>query len=230
MRLVAVLVIPPALYFGAAEVAMRWPVNGEVDPLEGSIDIYLRTNGPHVDIWVPAHWTAADGSRERWADILPSDYQTRIDGYLSIGWGDRAFYTQVPTWDDLTIPVALKGALLPTESTMRVTSWGGPPFESGSVHLLAVDEEGYRGLCEYIRASIELGPDGRMQAIEFKGSEKAIEDRCFKARGSYHMLQTCNSWTNGALKAAGKKAAVWAPLPRGVLHQLPKNNGLRTPK
>ena len=228
MRSVLLLVAVPALYFGAAEVGMRWPVNGDVDPLEGSIDVYFCSSGPHVSVWVPSHWSGADGAMERWADILPADFDIRQGGYLAIGWGDRAFYTQVPTWSDLTLPVALKGALLPTESVMRVTSWWGGPKKEDWAHLVGLNEQGYRSLCKYIRASIELGPDGRMQPIEFEGNREAPDDRCFQARGSYHMFRTCNSWSNGALKAAGMKAAAWAPLARGVVHQLPKNSGQRT--
>ena len=66
-----------------------------------------------------------------------------------------------------------------------------------------------------------------MLAIPFDGSEKPSDDRLFEANGSYHMFHTCNAWTNGALKTAGKKAALWAPLVRGVVHQLPKNYGRR---
>ena len=55
LRGVLILVLPFALYFGAAEIGMRWQVNSDVDPLAGSIDIYLHSNGTHVDVWVPAN-------------------------------------------------------------------------------------------------------------------------------------------------------------------------------
>ncbi len=222
LRILLFLIVPPALYFGAAEIAMRLPVNGDADPLAGTIDLYFCSNGPHVDIWVPV-----DREGERWADVLPLDYKVLRDGYLAIGWGDRAFYTQVPNWSDLTVPIALKGALLPTESTIRVTSWAGWPNPGPWAHLVSVDVDGYHKLCAHIRDSMKLGPDGRLTAIDFKGNHYAADDRCFEANGSYHMFHTCNNWTNDALKRAGKRAARWAPLPRGVVHQLPNNSGRR---
>ncbi|MFT6108233.1 MAG: hypothetical protein ACJA2W_001143 [Planctomycetota bacterium] len=212
----ALFVLPPALYFGAAEITMRITVKGESAAMEGSIDVYFFAAGPHVDLWVPSAHPEFE-----WREHLPPGFLMSKVGHLSIGWGDRAFYTQVPTWSDLTPSIAVGGALWPTPSTVRITSYKYGPLLDGRCHQLRLDPAAYLRLCEYILASAELDAEGRMVPIDFAGYGAGMEDRFFEGRGSYHLFHTCNSWTNGALKAAGKKSALWAPMPRGVRYQLP---------
>lgn len=218
--LLAALVLPAALYFGAAEIMMRIPVNGDVDPLEGSIEIYLVQGGPHVDVWVPV-----SNDVVRWDEFLWGEVPLRSNGYVSFGWGDRAFYTQVPEWKDLTAAVAVRGALWPTPTAMRVTSWSGRPISSPRVHLLRVSKEGYGELCSHIRDSFAVDASGRIRPIDFGGYGVGLADRFFEGAGRYHLFSTCNSWTNEAVARAGKRAATRAFFARGVVHQLPHNEG-----
>lgn len=210
----------PLLYVGAAEVGMRLAKDGESDALEGTIDVYFFSSGPHVDVWVPSVHPEFS-----WRDRLPNGFPLSRTGYLAIGWGDRVFYTEVPTWADLTPGVAVRGALWPTPTAVRVTSYPYGPKMDERCHLVRVDPAAYRRLCEYITGSIELDEQGRAVPIDFEGYGAGLADRFFEGRGSYHMFHTCNSWTNGALAAAGKQSASWAVFPRGVLHHLPANQG-----
>ena len=41
-------------------------------------------------------------------------------------------------------------------------------------------------------------------------------DAFYDAKGSYSFLDTCNTWSNNGLKAAGQKAALWTPSDFGI--------------
>ena len=103
LMLIGFVVAVPALYFGAAEIAMRITVEGETEPLDGSIDVYFFASGPHVDVWVPSVHPEFP-----WRDRFPQDFPLSRTGYLAIGWGDRDFYTKVPTWADLSPGIAVR--------------------------------------------------------------------------------------------------------------------------
>lgn len=209
-----------ALYFGAAEALARIAVNRAADPLAGSIDVYLVSNGVHVDVWVPARSEHRD-----WSTWLPPEVPVDPDGYVAFGWGDRGFYLEVPTWDDLTVGVALKAVFLPSATAMHVSSYAGRPYPGPSVHLLGVTPEAYRDLCAYVERGFALDSAGRPRLIDHPGYGQ--NDRFFEGRGSYHLFNTCNVWTNGAVKALGQRAAVWAPFERHARRHLPRNEGHR---
>lgn len=209
-----------ALYFGAAEALSRMAVNRDADPLAGPIDVYLVTNGVHVDVWVPARTTTRD-----WATWLPPEVPADPDGYVAFGWGDRGFYLEVPTWDDLTVGVAARAILWPSATAMHVSAYVGAPYPGPSVHLLGLDEAAYGALCAFIERGFDLDAAGRPKLIDHPGYQE--NDRFFEARGSYHLFNTCNVWTNGAVKAMGQRAAVWAPMEHHARRHLPRNEGRR---
>ncbi|MEM6671264.1 MAG: DUF2459 domain-containing protein [Planctomycetota bacterium] len=215
---VAAIALFGLLYQASAEIGERIPVNADAEPLAGDIDVYLVTNGVHVDIWVGAARPERD-----WVAWLPDEVPARSFGYVAFGWGDEAFYLEVPTWDDLTVGVALRGALLPTRSAMHVKAFVGPPRRGDSVHLVRLTSEEYGALVEYIDAGFALDEAGRPVLLDHPGYKDY--DRFFRGSGHYHLFGTCNTWTNGAVKAMGRRAALWTPYERGVRRHLPKNGG-----
>jgi uncharacterized protein (TIGR02117 family) len=208
-----------ALYLAGAEVLMRVPVHPDADPDAGSVDVYLVTNGVHVSVWLPTARPERD-----WSRWLPPEVPARPGGYVDFGWGDRGFYLEVPTWDDLTVGVALRGAFWPTASAVRATAYGGPPIPGDHVSRLSLEPAAYAALVEYVDAAFELDAAGRPVLLDAPGY--GATDRFFAGRGVYHLFRTCNTWANGAVRAVGQRAAWWTPFERGARHHLPKNQGL----
>lgn len=232
LRSVLVCAALVGAYFGAAELGMRIGVQGDApaaggaaslaSPLvaeRGTVDVYFVTNGVHVDVWVPARHAARD-----WSTWLPSDVPVDPYGYVAFGWGDRGFFLDVPTWDDLTVGVALRALIPPSPTAMHVSAFVGPPRPHDDVHGLRVSADQYTTLARFIEQSFALDAAGGPRLIDHPGYQPY--DRFFEGRGSYHLFRTCNVWTNDAVKAAGHEAALWAPFERGVRHHLPKNRGV----
>ncbi len=214
------MVLATVLYFGAAELGTRIAINGSADPDAGGIDVYLVSNGVHVDIWVPAQRPERD-----WVAWLPNEVPLRPSGYVAFGWGDREFFLNVPTWDDLTLGTALRGAFLPTPSAMHVLAFSGPPRIGDNVHRLSITAKRYSDLVAFIDSGFQLEDDGRPVLLDHPGYN--WNDRFFDGSAHYHLFSTCNVWTNSAVKAMGQKAALWAPFERSARYHLPRNRGSR---
>ena len=171
------------LYFVAAEIGTRIAVNGSADPDAGDIDVYLKSNGVHVDIWLLAQRPERD-----WVAWFPTDVPLRSHGYVAFGWGDREFFLNVPTWDDLTLGVALRGALLPTPSAMHVKAFSGPPLIGDSVHRLSITAQQYTDLVAFIDKGFQLDADGRPVLLDHPGYK--WHDRFFEGSTHYHLFST----------------------------------------
>lgn len=209
-------------YLALSELLMRLPVHAGADPLEGTIDVYLVSNGVHVDVLVPASRPEQD-----WRAWLPEEAGLPWSPLLAFGWGERNFYLNVPEWGDLTPGVALRAVFLPSRTAMHVSAWSGRPSEHDQVHLLRLTPEAYADLVAYIRSGFELDDSNRPILLDHPGYRGANDppNRFFAGRGSYSMLRTCNTWSNGAVRAMGKTAARWTPFERGARYHLPRNRG-----
>ena len=210
------------LYVAAAEALSRWTVHADADPLAGQIDLYFVSNGVHIDVWVPTVHATQD-----WRTFLPAELHGNdgpsVAGYTAFGWGDRGFYTEVPTWDDLTLGVALRAVFWPSATAMHVTPYGGPPYRDASgVHHLRADADAYARLVAFIESGFRRDSEGRPVPIDHPGYGQG--DRFFEGTGSYHMFRTCNVWTNRALQVLGQRAGVWTPFERHVRRHLPRSN------
>ena len=201
------LVLGVGGYFGTAEVLLHLPRNAGADPTTGSIDVYFVSNGVHVDVWVPARRAGM-----HWDEWLPPEVPLAARGFAAFGWGDEGFYTEVPTWGDLTFPVAARAILLPSDTAMRVHARTGKPVPGDHVHRVRLDDAEYTSLMDFIKGTFELDEDGRPILLDHPGYTD--RDRFFRARGSYSLFRTCNQWTVGALAAAGQTATRWAPMER----------------
>lgn len=212
----------PALYLLAA-FGLAWiPVNrGFVEAPEG-IDIYLVSNGIHVDFCLPAKTPVMD-----WARKVPrSDFRGAGDRWthLLLGWGDRGFYLETPTWADLKATTALKAIFWPSDSVVHAQYLPGPPAEdTGRVVAVRIGEGAFRELCAFLEESFQRDPAGAVRLISGKGYGDT--DNFYAGAGSYHAFNTCNLWTSRGLKRIGVRTALWSPFAAGVLRHLPERGG-----
>ena len=77
---------------------------------------------------------------------------------------------------------------------------------------VTISEQQYQELVDHIDAAFERDADG--QRIQIAGEAYFQTDGFFRAKGRYHLLNTCNSWAGRALKAAGVKVPWLSPMPK----------------
>lgn len=184
-------------------------------PEEG-ITIYIKSNGVHTDVVVPT-----ENKFYSWSEhISPEDFGlVRGEGsWTAFGWGDKGFYLNTPEWSDLKISTALD-AITPFvgESAMHVTVYENELKENKYTKKILLTEEQYLLLCDFIFKSFTRSEEENFILLPGYHYDK-INDNFYEAEGDYNLFQTCNNWTNSALKAAGVKTALWAPFDKCILY------------
>lgn len=176
------------------------------------IEIYILTNGVHTDLVVPIKNEEMD-----WGKELPFEntISRRSDfNYLSVGWGDKGFYLDTPTWAELKPSTALKAAFWMGESAMHCTYYF-EMTEGKDCKKLLLTKKQYQNLVKYIKNKFDRDVNGNVVFIE-TDAVYGIHDAFYDAKGKYSFLETCNTWANNGLKAAGQKAALWTPSDMGI--------------
>lgn len=135
--------------------------------------------------------------------------------YVLVGWGDGEYFVmQHPP-----LSKAVKALVASDYPAMQV---GGrdtnPPLgaQASDVVALAVTERGFMQLVEYIDRSIAIAPDGKPINL---GQQPDNPDRFYQATGSYSLLNNCNSWVVGALRAAEMPVSGFNLTARAVFEQ-----------
>lgn len=170
--------------------------------------ILVLSNPIHTDIAIPLN----DETRTAFAFLGASGIPVAdpLAEWLVIGWGGRSFYLETPTWAELK-PMPVFWALTIDRSVMHVDIAG--PIDEGhpSVRSFDISLYAFRNLSGFIQASF-VREQGRVALIP--GAGYGAYDQFFEAHGSFNALVGCNTWTAGALRAAGLRTGLWNPLPQ----------------
>jgi uncharacterized protein (TIGR02117 family) len=206
-RALASLAILVPGYGAAGMIGGAIPANIGWTPPKHGVRIQVDDNGIHTGLIVPLIAEGVD-----WRDVFkPGDLRDpRYAGYdhVEIGWGERTFYVETPTWADVRPGTVVAGAIGSSRTLVHV-DWLPEPSPSGDTRTIVLRPEEYRRLAGFIRAT--LAPKGKHQPGYGAG------DAFYEARGRYSALQTCNAWTGNALRQAGVRIGIWTPFPVTVM-------------
>ena len=136
--------------------------------------------------------------------------------FVTIGWGDKGFFLDTPTWAELKVSTALNAAFLPSTTAMHV-KYSGEPKVSETRKKVYLNRKAYLKMVKYIKKSFHT-KNNEVELIGGKGYSN--DDNFYEANKSYHMFRTCNRWTNRALKEANIKTGVFALFPNGIISHL----------
>ena len=211
------------LYFGAAKLIERIAVPAQPTAEAATIPFYIHSNGVHTDLVMPVRSAVMD-----WSQELPYAHTTSGDTtyrFVGIGWGDKGFYLDTPEWKDLKLSTALGAGFWLNTTAMHVTYFRAADLKPGpDCAYIPLTPTQYRQLIAYIQRTFERDASGQVQWL--KGHSYADHDAFYEAKHKYSVLNTCNTWANNGLKAAGQKAALWTPFDTGMLRQYPEQTGL----
>ena len=210
------LVIFIGVYIIAAIGLSRIPVNSvdyrtAIPPKK--IKIFILSNGVHTDIVVPVKNEICDWSKQIKFENTKSKDSTA--NYLAMGWGDKGFYLNTPTWDDLKFSTAFRAATGLSTSAMHCTFYKSMKLSTSCKPILISDDE-YRNLITYVTESFQKNEHNFIPIVT--NSIYGTNDAFYEAKGSYNLFYTCNTWANNALKAANQKAALWTPYEGGIFY------------
>lgn len=153
--------------------------------------VQVMSNGWHTAIIVTRDEVSATGLLPEAADFPQADF-------LEFGWGDREYYPA----DETTLGLTLRAALVPTPAVMHVAGRTEvpEPREGREVVEMKLTETGFRHMVQAIAEQFER-PDGG--AAEPLGPGLYPDSLFYAADGSFHLFNTCNTWTVRMLRAGG---------------------------
>ena len=151
---------------------------------------WVTSNDWHTRI-VVAVADIADGLLPERADLAPA-------GWLAIGWGDHEYYPM----EDPPRRLAVKAALLPSDSVLHLIPMAARPrsFPGFEVLEIMVGGPGLEVMLQAIDAEIDRGGAPRAP-IAAPGLYP--ESLFYPATGTFHIFNTCNTWTARQLQEAG---------------------------
>jgi uncharacterized protein (TIGR02117 family) len=196
-------------------------------PGAAATTIFVVSHGYHSGLVLPRRELVEVASR-RQPDAL-AQVARRFAGfaYLEVGWGEEAFYREVPTLQHMTLALAARALLRPgNASVLHVVGVGANPramFAHSDLVRVELSAQGFGRLIEKLDASLAR-KDGRPQEL---GRGLYGTSLFYRANGTFHLFRVCNHWVADLLDAAGVPTApLPATLPAGLLLDLEWRAGL----
>lgn len=206
------LVLVMSLYLAVACSLMFWPIHAKPSTEAPTVQAWVLSNGVHTDLVFPIRSASVD-----WQQLFPlADFKAVPPDaeFIAIGWGDREFYLNTPTWADLTASRAV-GALLGGNRALIHVSYLQRGQLGNGAYKLQLSQAQYLQLVNYVRAAL---PSGR--AIPVAGAHYGDNDAFYDAEGGYNLFETCNTWTGRGLRRAGVTVSHWTPFDFNVVWHL----------
>jgi uncharacterized protein (TIGR02117 family) len=192
------------------------PVNNGFEPTADGVEITVTSTEIHADLVLPVRNETMD-----WRPYLPAgDFAGDVGRAtrVAFGWGNKEFYVDTRTYDDLKAGTVFRAVFWPSATCMHVEMWDEAANPAGA-RTVRVSHDQYRRLVEHVLGSFRRGEGGRF--VPIVGGAYRDNDAFYHAHGSYHALNTCNCWVGRGLKAAGVRVGWFTPLPRTVSLYLP---------
>ncbi len=181
---------------------------GSDDP-RPEIEIFLLSNEIHTDLVFPVK-----NDVYNWEDFLnANDFKERPGEWIEIGWGDRQFYFEMPTWDKFTLKLAWDALFIPGQAVIHVNYLESHPSDYSSHRVLRLSKESYKKLVERVIQEFKQ-KDRKPILIPGKGYD--LTDNFYESYGEFSLFKTCNIWTADILGEADLKRPIWSPTKYGL--------------
>ncbi len=215
LRCCQLVLLPVVLYILVVLVGLI-PVNNDFEPTPDGVEVVVTSTAIHADLVLPIRNETMDWSRHLPASDFAGDVGRA--NRVAFGWGNKEFYVDTRTYDDLTAGTAFRAVFWPSATCMHVEMWDDTVDRAGA-RKVTISHEQYRRLVDRVLGSFRRDEGGRFLPIE--GGAYGANDAFYHANGSYHAFNTCNCWVGRGLKSAGVRTGWFTPLPKTVSLYMP---------
>jgi len=159
-------------------------------------------DAPTEPVWVVDHGWHTGIALDRSSiprELLPEADDFPTAPYLEVGWGDADFYRT----RDAGAALAIRAAVWSRASVIHVVGLPVAPentFAAEDIVEIRLSHDGFDALVRFVDGSFDR--EGR-QAASRRGAGLYGDSAFYSSRDRYHLLNTCNTWTARALRAAG---------------------------
>ena len=152
--------------------------------------VYIINHGLHTGIVLPKK--DADPYMHSFDDFKSARY-------LEIGWGDETYYQT----GEETLWMGIRALFWPTDSVLHVAALQTDPvayFSNSEVVQLKLSKTGFIRLVEFIDNSFALNEERQIIKL---GSGLYGTSKFYRAEGTFHLFNNCNTWSAGAIRSSG---------------------------
>lgn len=219
IRSVGTLVLAVLSFVLAAWILGNTPVNTDFQHAgDDGIEIMLINNGVHVDVVVPAN------SRHfHWLDLLRPENFRGFESkhqYAIFGWGNRKFYLETRTWNDLKVSNVLYSFAGLGETVVHVSLTDNINWPKERSRKIRITPEQFVRLSNYLLKTFKQSDDESLMVVPNAHYDDI--DAFYEAKGHYHLFRTCNVWAGGGLAEAGVRVGYWTLTPDLLFSCLPE--------
>jgi uncharacterized protein (TIGR02117 family) len=234
-KLAARLGVGLAIIFGALGVAIvvtARPGDAALYPPAAgapSVQILVSHNGYHSGVLLPRDAVAALAGRRGFGALIAVTTRFAAYRWIEIGWGEEAFYREVPTPGAAVLHpgVALRALFRPGNAAVLHVVGAYEPrvaFPGAEMGALTLSEAGFERLVAKVDATFARDASGLPQD---RGPGLYGPSRFYGAVGNFNVLHVCTRWVADLLDAAGVPTApVLALMPQGLFLDLAARSGL----
>jgi uncharacterized protein (TIGR02117 family) len=152
--------------------------------------VRVVSNGWHTAIVISRAEVIATG-------LLPEADDFPDAAFLEFGWGDRVYYPA----KEKTFGMALGAALWVTPAVMHVAGRASASeLTYADVEVLAMTQGGLRRMVRAIAGEFVRPESGRAEPVS---RDHFLGGHFYDAHGTFHLFNTCNTWTARMLRAGG---------------------------
>ncbi len=206
-RVIFIILAFIVIYLLAAFVLSYSGTNPSPLACKKSEKLYITTTGIHLFIILP--------KENLDSQLLAQLAIPKAIKFISFGWGDKEFYLNTPTWDDMDLRTTLNALFWSSESAMQVSHYTNT---HNSWEELNICPDQVNELNNFIIKSFKKDKAGSVIKIEAVGYGE--HDYFYEAKGRYSCFYTCNNWVNQALKNVQIKTSIWSPFDVGVMYHI----------
>ena len=168
-------------------------------------EVYVVNHGWHTGFVVPA-----SGIQQAMPEL-----KQRFENapYIEFGWGDNEFYQA----EEITSGVTLKAIFLPTDSVVHavlVPLKVDRYFKNSEVEKFCLEDSKLESLIKFISSSFYRDESGNILKLNHGIYG---DSQFYKAKGDFHIFNTCNKWTAKGLESAGMKISTTFKLTAGSI-------------
>ena len=168
-------------------------------------EIYIVNHGWHTGFVVPA---------SKIQQAIP-ELQKRFGNapYIEFGWGDNEFYQA----EEITSGISLKAIFLPTDSVIHAVAIPRKVekyFINSDMEKFCLGDTEFKSLVNFISSSFLRDDSGNLMRLNHGIYG---DSQFYKAKGDFHIFNTCNKWTAKGLESAGMKISTTFKLSSGSI-------------
>ena len=207
------------LYVLSTFILSRITVKGR-NNAGAKIQIFLMKSGVHTDFILPVSNSIKDWRQE--FPLANTGFKDSSSKLISIGWGDKTFYMNTPTWADLSLKTSLTVPFGLGPSAIHATYYQQLLDDRPNIRLHLTPKQ-YSKLVKYIEKTLDRHKNGSTKYI--KATMPGVvtgNDAYYAAKGRYSVFFTCNTWVNSGLKSCQQKACYWTAFAGGIFYQYGK--------